>query len=147
MVCLIRNITSNEPQGIQRTALTPEGGRIKRNGKTLRMSLGRTAGGAIKIDCDEHVEQGVVIGEGVETCFAARQLGFAPVWSLISSSGIAAFPVLSGLDGLTILAEDGETSRRDVQLCFDRWFAVGVRPEVRQSKIGSDMNDALDGSP
>jgi putative DNA primase/helicase len=53
MVCLVRNIVTNEPQGIHRTALTPDGTAVKRNGKTFRMSLGPTSEGAVKIDPDD----------------------------------------------------------------------------------------------
>ena len=49
MVCLVRNIISNKPQAIHRTALAADGIGIKRNGKTFRMSLGVIAGGAIRI--------------------------------------------------------------------------------------------------
>ena len=38
MVCLVRNIVTNEPQGIHRTALAPDGTAVKRNGKTFRMT-------------------------------------------------------------------------------------------------------------
>jgi putative DNA primase/helicase len=86
MVCLVRNIITNEPQGVHRTALAAGGAPIKSsNGKTLRMSLGSIVGGAIKLDPDEHVEQGVCIGEGVETCLAGRQMGLRPVWSVVNS--------------------------------------------------------------
>ena len=49
MVCLVRNIITNEPQAIHRTALAPDGTAIKRDGKTLRMSLAPITGGAIKL--------------------------------------------------------------------------------------------------
>jgi hypothetical protein len=55
MICLVRNIVTNEPQGIHRTALTPDGHAVKRNGKTYRKSLGSLADGAIKLDPDEAV--------------------------------------------------------------------------------------------
>jgi hypothetical protein len=35
MVCLVRNIITNEPQAIHRTALTPDGTAIKHDGKTF----------------------------------------------------------------------------------------------------------------
>ncbi len=38
MVCLVRNIVTNEPQAIHRTALGPDGRAIKRDSKTFRMS-------------------------------------------------------------------------------------------------------------
>jgi putative DNA primase/helicase len=99
MVCLIRNIVSNEPQGVHRTALAPDGAAIKRNGKTFRMSLGLLLGGAIKIDPDEDVTQGICIGEGFETCLSGRQMepSLRPVWSLVSTGGIANFPILPGI--------------------------------------------------
>jgi putative DNA primase/helicase len=106
MVCLVRGIVSNEPQSIHRTALTHRGLAVKRGGKTFRMSLGTIAGGAIKIDADEHVTQGLCIGEGVETCLAGRQMGLRPVWSAVNTGDVARFPVLSGVDGLHILRDD-----------------------------------------
>ena len=106
MVCLIRNIVSNEPQGIHRTALTAGGPAVKRDGKTFRKSLGQVTGGAIKFDPDEDVTQGLCAGEGVETCLSGRQMGFAPVWSLINTAGIAAFPVLPSVDGLHIFSRN-----------------------------------------
>jgi CHC2 zinc finger len=79
MVCLVRNIITNQPQAIQRTALHPNGTAVKRGGKTYRMGLSAIAGGAIKIDPDEDVTMGLCIGEGLETCLAGRQMGFRPV--------------------------------------------------------------------
>jgi hypothetical protein len=49
MICLVRNIVSNEPQAVHRTALAADGTAVKRNGKTFRMSLGSISGGAIKL--------------------------------------------------------------------------------------------------
>jgi hypothetical protein len=54
MICLVRNIVTNEPQAIHRTALAAGGTAIKRN-KTFRLSLDPVSGGAIKIDPDEDV--------------------------------------------------------------------------------------------
>jgi hypothetical protein len=68
MICLIRNIETNEPQAIHRTALSRDGAAIKRNKKTYRLTLGPVANGAIKLDPDEDVTRGLCIGEGVETC-------------------------------------------------------------------------------
>ena len=42
------------------------------------------------------------IGEGLETCLAARQLGFGPTWALGSVGAISFFPVLEGVDRLRI---------------------------------------------
>jgi hypothetical protein len=145
MVCLVRNIVSNEPQAIHRTALAANGTAIKRDGKTLRMSLGAIAGGAIKIDPDEDVTQGLCIGEGVETCLAGRQMGLRPVWSAVSTSGVASFPVLPWIDGLHIFKENDPEghSGNAVEACARRWYEAGRNVIVNEPDIGKDLNDEL----
>jgi Toprim domain/CHC2 zinc finger len=150
MICLVRNIVSNEPQGIHRTALTPEGRAVKRPDKegrlkTFRMSLGPAGGGAIKVDPDEDVTQGVCIGEGVETCLAGRQMGLWPVWSAVSIGGIKNFPILPRLWGLHILKENDANgkSAEDVAACARRWYDAGRDVIIVEPDAGKDLNDEL----
>ncbi|MCI0598594.1 MAG: toprim domain-containing protein [Beijerinckiaceae bacterium] len=145
MVCLVRNILTNEPQGIHRTALAADGTAIKRDGKTFRLSLGPVAGGAIKLDPDEDVTQGLCIGEGVETCLAGRQMGLRPVWSAVSTGGVANFQVLAGVDGLHIFRENDPsgTSAKDVEKCARRWYEAGREVIIVDPDTGSDLNDEL----
>jgi putative DNA primase/helicase len=145
MICLVRNIVTNEPQGIHRTALMPDGTAVKRNGKTFRLSLGSMAGGAIKIDPNEDVTQGICIGEGLETCLAGQQMEppLRPSWSLISTGGVTNFPVLRGIDGIHIFKELGQTSEKAVEACAARWHAAGRTVLIVMPEIGSDLNDEL----
>jgi Toprim domain len=145
MVCLVRNIVSNEPQGLQRTALAPDGTAIKRDGKTFRMSLGMIAGGAIKLGPDEDVTQGLCIGEGVETCLAARQMGLRPVWSAVSTGGVKNFPVLPAIDGLHIFKENdlNGVSAKDVEACARRWYGAGHDVIIVEPDTAKDLNDEL----
>lgn len=144
MICLVRNIVTNEPQAIHRTALAADGIAIKRDGKTFRMSLGPIAGGAVKLDPDDDVSQGLCVGEGVETCLSGRQMGLRPAWSLVSIGGIANFPTLPGIEGLHIFAENDANgaSAKAVEACSRRWYEASrdvfiVRPN------GGDLNDEL----
>jgi putative DNA primase/helicase len=130
-------------QGIQRTALAPDGTAIKRDGKTFRLTLGAAKSGTIKIDPDEHVTMGLCVGEGFESTLTGRQIGLAPVWALGSVGAIERFPVLGGIESLTILAEADEASGRAVQACFEKWRAAGREVLVLKSTIGSDVNDAI----
>ncbi len=145
MVCLVRNIATNELQAIHRTALAPDGTAIKRNGKTHRMSLGPITGGAIKIDPDEDVTQGLCIGEGVETCLAGRQMGYRPAWSVMSKSGVASFPILPGIDGLTIFGERDERdqSKLAIKSCAGRWLEAGIETLTAWPLAGNDLNDEI----
>jgi putative DNA primase/helicase len=145
MVCLVRSIATNEPQAIHRTALMPDGTAIKRNGKTFRMSHGEIAGGAIKLDPDEAVTQGLCIGEGVETCLAGRQKGLRPVWSLVSTGGIENFPILPGVEGLHIFAENDPNgaSAGVVEVCAHRWYEAGRDVIIVEPDAAKDLNDEL----
>jgi CHC2 zinc finger/Toprim domain len=139
MITAFRSIADDSLRAIQRTALTDDGQKIG------RLSLGLMGGAAIKIDADEDVEQGLTIGEGFETCLAGRQLGFRPVWALGSAGAIANFPVLSGIDALTIHAEtdDSGANARAIRKCGNRWASADREVIVATPLIGGDMNEAV----
>jgi len=114
--------------------------------KADRRMLGVVHRAAVKLD---PLATTLIIGEGVETCMAARQcmatgdIERAPVWALGSVGGISFFPILDGVKRLTILGESGEASAQAVRLCGHRWQYAGRRVQVLYSEIGSDVNDAL----
>jgi hypothetical protein len=135
MISLFHKIQGDEPIAIQRTRLSPDGARIG------RMSLGPTKGGAIKIDADESVTMGLALGEGFETALTARAAGLRPVWALGSAAAIGTFPVLSGIEVLTLLAENDATNARAIEECGQRWADAGREVIVVTPAIGSDLND------
>jgi hypothetical protein len=137
LIALFRNIETDEPQAVSRTFLDRE------RRKLGRKFLGPVGGAAIKLDADENVLGGLTIGEGVETCQAARQLGLRPAWALGSAVAVAAFPVLSGVECLTLLAENDEASRRAVEACARRWHDAGREVLIDRALLGKDLNDAL----
>jgi putative DNA primase/helicase len=148
MVCLVRNILTNEPQGVHRTALMRDGTAVKRNSKTLRMTLGLMAGGAIKLDPDEDMMQHLCIGEGVETSLSGRQMGLQPVWCAISTGGVASFPVLPGLEGLHIFRENDANlaGAKACEACASRWRDAGRAVVIADPASGRDLNDDLRGA-
>jgi hypothetical protein len=137
MVALFRDIKNNAPCGIHRTFLDTEGCKLGRG------MLGRVKQAAIKIDRDETVSAGLTIGEGIETCLAAYLAGFRPVWATGSAGGIATFPVLPGVEALTILGEvgDGGANQRATRTCADRWIKAGHEALVVTPLLGDDLND------
>ena len=147
MICAMRSIATDEITAVHRTRLSPEGLKLDR-----RMR-GVTAGAAIKLDADEDVTNGLHICEGVESGLAARALGFRPIWALGSAGGrtnegktyggIADFPVLAGVECLTILVENDAPSERAAALCTARWHEAGREVLHARSLFGSDANDAL----
>ncbi len=139
MITAYRSIAEDSLQAIQRTALTAAGKKLG------RMMLGPVAGAAIKVDADTDVEQGLAIGEGFETALAGRMMGFRPVWAVGSAGAIGTFPLLPGIDALTILAEPDQAGRRAVENCGNRWTDAGREVLVVRSPLG-DINDALKAS-
>jgi phage/plasmid primase-like uncharacterized protein len=144
LIALVRDIITDAPKAIQRTALDAEGSKIDRR------SLGPTRGGAIKLWGDAEVTQGLVIGEGLETTASAATRVehhgtlLRPAWSLIDRSNLRDFPVLAGIEALTILVDNdgngaGQSAARD---CAKRWAAAGREVEILiPDEIGTDFND------
>ncbi len=136
MVCLMRNIITDEPVGIHRTFLDGEGKKVDR-----RM-LGIAKGAAIKVDGNDAVTGPLTIGEGFETVLAARHAGMGPVWALGSAGAMQAFPLIERVTELTLLQERDPTSRRAVRHCTKRY--LGGRKPVNVVTPHRGLNDFND---
>jgi putative DNA primase/helicase len=139
MITAFRSIADDLLQAVHRTALTANGRKIGRK------MLGPVGGAAIKIDADQDVEQGLSICEGFETGLAGRLLGFRPLWALGSAGAIEGFPVLSGIEALTMLAEtdDSGANANAVRICGNRWVGADREVIVATPRVRGDMNDAV----
>ena len=141
MVALFRDALTNKPDRIDRTALALDATKLD------RMSLGPTKGSVIKLWPDEDVTTGLVIGEGIETTLAAatrishRGTRLQPAWAAGSATNLANFPVLTGVEFLTVLIDhdaNGEGQRAASHAIW-RWRDAGreaVGPHPKQSRHG-----------
>jgi Toprim domain len=142
LLAAFRSIDDNDITAVHRIRLDQP----QRWPKADRRMLGIVHHAAVKLD---PVATTLIVGEGVETCMAARQcmatgeIDRAPVWALGSVGAISFFPVLDGVRRLIILGESGEASAQAVRLCGQRWQRAGRRVQVLYSEIGFDVNDAL----
>jgi putative DNA primase/helicase len=135
LVAAFRSVDGDMVTAVHRIGLTADGKKIG------RMMLGVVRRAAVKLDS---ISATLSIGEGIETCLAARQLGYAPAWALGSTSNIAKFPIIEGVKCLRILGEADAASQRAVKLCGDRWHDVGCKLQVVTPADGcSDLNDEL----
>jgi hypothetical protein len=149
MVALFTSIDNNEPAAIHRTPIAGDG---KKAGKPL--ALAPTGGAVIRLDRDEDVHEGLHLGEGIETTLAGRQrYDFRPAWAAGSAGGIASFPLLSGVEALTLLVDRDPPNERGqpgsgpraATECWNRWIAAGR--EVRaftSSELGCDIADIIE---
>jgi putative DNA primase/helicase len=131
-------ITARPTGAVSRTYIDAD---LKKIGKAR--TLGSPAG-VVRLSRDEDVLAGLFIAEGLETALAAMAFGFWPMWSTGSNNVMAQFPVLAGVECLTIIADNDANGAGDraARKTAERWFAAGrevriVRPKV----IGEDLND------
>jgi hypothetical protein len=136
LIAAFRSLDDDEITAVHRIALKPDGHKL---GKRMLGVVHRAA-----VILDDNIGDELAIGEGIETCIAARMLGIKPVWALGSVGGIAQFPVLPGIRTLRIIAENDQASTDAIELCGPRWQAAGCRVRVITPTFDhKDLNDAL----
>ena len=122
MLGLFRDIITDEPCGIHRTALNPDGcGKADFPSLSPKKMLGRAKGAAIKLSTDREVTHGLGLAEGIETTLAALCAGWRPVWAGGSANAIANFPLVAGIESLTIFADADDVGRKCAHQCRSRW--------------------------
>jgi hypothetical protein len=89
------------------------------------MMLGRW--GVVRVSPDEDVNEGLLLCEGVEDALAALLFGSAPAWATCCAGNMARFPVLAGIEALTIFYDRDESGagRKAAEECAERWCAAG----------------------
>lgn len=122
MVALMSDPITAEPCGVHRTFLDGEGRKIDRK------MLGRQ--GVVRLSRDEDVTTGLGICEGIEDGLAILLAGWAPVWAATSAGAIARFPVLPGVECLTIFADADDAGQTAAATCAARWQAAGREATV-----------------
>jgi putative DNA primase/helicase len=135
LIVPFRSIDDDAITGIHRIALKPF------SAKPNRRMLGVVHRAAIKLD---PISERLSGGEGLETCMAARELGYGPTWALGSTGNISFFPILDWVKTLLILGERGDASAGAIKMCGTRWSKAGRRVRVVMPEPQfSDLNDVL----
>jgi len=131
-----------EPTGaISRTYIAPD---LTKIGKAK--TLGAPAG-VVRVSPDDEVLGGLFLAEGIETALSAMSIGLRPCWSTGSTSQLASFPTLSGVEALSIVVDHdangaGEKAARQVEA---RWLSAGKEVNLIRSDAPGDLNDCLKG--
>jgi hypothetical protein len=143
MVALFTDIKTGEPTGIHRTFLKADGSG-KAEIEPAKMTLGRAGGSCIKLSPDEDVTDELGLSEGIENGLTALCAGWAPVWAVGSSGTLKAFPVLPGIEALTVFADPKPQEMVAARACADRWTAAGREVTIWEPH-GGDWNDVMRG--
>ncbi len=119
VIGLMTDVTTNKPTGVHRTFVNVDGS------KRERKMLGQQ--GVIRLSPDEDVLKGLGIVEGIEDGLAVLGAGWSPVWATTCAGAIAKFPVLQGIEHLTIFPDIGDTDGQGeaaAKECARRWEAA-----------------------
>jgi putative DNA primase/helicase len=144
MLALMTDPVSGAACGVHRTFLAIDGsGKAPPgpNGEPAKMMLGRA--GVVRLVPDEDVTMGLGIAEGIETALAVMQgFGWRPVWAAASAGAVRAFPVLPGIECLTVFADADGPGLQAARACCRRWADAGREARMLAPPAG-DWNDAL----
>lgn len=140
IVCRVSTVEGNRGVGVHRIFLDPVGS----DRAVAKMRLGSSDDPVcIRLFADEDVVYGLAIAEGVETALAAAKL-HSPVWSTIDSGQMAKFPVLAGIETLTIFADHDPAGLRAARECASRWCVAQRRVvAIAPARVGADANDLV----
>lgn len=138
----ITDVRTAKPISLHFTRLATDGtGKAGTERDKLLLAGHRKKGGCIRLWPDEAVTSGLALAEGIESALAAAHL-FTPVWSCIDASNLAAFPVLPGIDSLTIFADHDDIGTGAAKLCARRWRESKREVRIRRTKQpGLDLAD------
>src|SRR5262249_51850276 len=92
---------------------------------------------------DEDVAEGLGICEGIETGLAIMAAGWRPIWACGSLRALTAFPVLNGIESLTVFSDAKPHEIEGARAWGARWAAAGREATVRIPEHGGDWNDLL----
>jgi len=102
----------------------------------------RKKGGVIRLSADDEVTLGLGVTEGIETALSVMTAGWRPIWAAIDAGNLSSLPVISGIEGLTVFADQDEAGLRAAGSCAERWRAAGCGVMVVAPPIpGTDWNE------
>ena len=139
MVALVVHGETGLPIAIHRTFLARDG-----HGKAPvdppKMMLGPCRGGVVRLGEPGDV---LMVGEGIETCFAAMQATGKPAWAALSTSGLRSLDLPRATAKVIVLADGDEPGEAAAQHCARRWQREGRSVRIARPPSGMDFNDLL----
>jgi hypothetical protein len=130
MLAVMTDPASGARVGTHVTYLRPDGAG-KAEGHAPRIKLGNA--GVVRLVPDSDVALGLGIAEGIETSLAVMQhFGWSPVWAAGDAGSIESFPLLAGIEALTVFADADENGRgmNAARACVARWAQAGREARI-----------------
>jgi hypothetical protein len=149
MVAVITDIYTAEPISLHFTFLKSDGtGKADIERPRLYLGGHRKSSGVVRLTPDDELTHGIILGEGLETCLSYA-LEFSGIWACLDTGNLGNFPVLPGIEGVTVLIDNDDAGHRAFAAVRDRYRGAGfMRPldfigiEV-SGDPGADVNDLV----
>jgi putative DNA primase/helicase len=144
MLARITDAITGEPISLHFTRLAADGrGKAGTDRDKMLLKGHRKAGGVIRLWPDCTVTAGLAVAEGIESALAAAHV-FTPVWACIDAGNLSAFPVLPGIECLTVFADHDDAGLKAAHTCARRWANHGREAYViTASEAGLDCADLV----
>jgi putative DNA primase/helicase len=127
LIGIYRDVLTDKVMAVSRRPLTRDGQSL---GKPI--SLGPA--------------KGCALAEGVTSALAAAMFGMVPIWATGGTGNMAKFPVLAGIDSLTLVTDHDASGAGQAAAneCFDRWKEAGKEVwTVISDTPGTDLGDVV----
>jgi len=139
LVARVTTVIANKTIGIHRIWLRP--GEPKAV-KKMRLG-GSNEPVCIRLWPDDAVTLSLGITEGIESALAAAGM-FNPMWSTVDAGQMAKFPLLPGVESLTIFADFDKAGIEAARAVWRRYMHAGVNANLlRPERVGDDVNDMV----
>ncbi len=140
LVGLVTDAITGEPISLHRTWINADGSKADVDPCRMLLANHRSGGGVIRLWPDESVSTGLCVAEGIETALSAA-LHFPPAWCVLNAGNLGKFPVLPGIDCLTIIVDNDPAGERATRDCATRWNEHAEVCVIHPS--AADLNDEL----
>jgi hypothetical protein len=140
LLALLCDICTGESCGIVNVYLAEDGRSRLRDAKGKTVT-GRARGAAVMLSAFEEPTYGLTVCEGTETGLALLMADLAPVWCCGGAGNLAAFPLLGGIEALTIAADADEPGQKAAEAIAARWREAGREAAI----IAPPTGDWADG--
>lgn len=100
------------------------------DGDRRKLALGPSRGQVIKVCAADFSLGGIGLAEGVEKALALIAAGWCPVWAGCGTAAMRTFPLLPGIESLTVFCDRDEAGRDAALVAHNRWRDAGREARV-----------------
>ncbi len=144
LVGLVTDAVTAKPISLHFTRLATDGRDKAGTERDKALLAGhRARGGVIRLWPDDAVEVGLALAEGIETALSAAWL-YTPIWSAIDAANLGDFPIVLGIHGLTVFADNDKAGLSAGHGVAQRWRDAGREVVmIVPLQSGADINDLV----